>query len=79
VVVFRDTGDRIQNCRRSDGSLRAFFATVEEAREFQQRPENVAMYGEDEIHYCRLCGFYHLSHPSWNKPHEIPAEKMKVN
>jgi len=52
---------------------------VEEAREFQQRPENVAMYGEDEIHYCRLCGFYHLSHPSWNKPHEIPAEKMKVN
>jgi hypothetical protein len=67
------------NCKRSDGSNRAFFATVEEAREFQQRPEYVADYGEDEVRFCTRCGNFHLSHPTWVKPWEIATSEMKVN
>ena len=67
------------NCKRSDGSNRAFFATVEEAREFQRRPENAAMYGEDEIRFCTRCGHFHLSHPTWVKPWEIVVSEITVN
>lgn len=66
-------------CKREDGSFRAHFATAEEALAFQRRPENELVYGGDEIRWCRLCGWIHLSAPHWDKPHEIPVEDLKAN
>ncbi len=65
------------NCKRSNGSDRAFFTTVEQAEAF--RSEHPASYGEDEIRFCTCCGYFHLSHPTWVKPFEIPVSGMKVN
>ncbi len=65
------------HCKRSNGSNRAFFQTVEQAEAF--RSEHPDEYGEDEIRFCTRCGFYHLSHPTWIKHFEVPAEKMRAN
>ncbi len=69
----------MEPCKRSDGSFRAHFTTAEEAREFQQRPENVAMYGEDEVRFCTRCGYFHLSHPTWEKPWETHVSQLVPN
>jgi hypothetical protein len=66
-------------CKRSDGSLRAFFKSAEQAEEFKVRPENITIYGEDEVRFCTRCGFFHLSHPTWVKPWEIAASETRVN
>ncbi len=66
------------NCKRSNGSDRAFFTTVEQAEAFKAMPENIAYHG-DRVMWCRLCGYYHLSAPHWNKPFEIPASEVRAN
>jgi hypothetical protein len=69
----------VNSCKRSDGSLRRWFHTVEEAETFQADPANAAVYGEDEVRLCTHCGHFHLSHPTWEKPWEIAVTELKVN
>ncbi len=67
-------------CLRGDGSLRAWFSTVESALDFQKRfPET---YGADVITLCSKCGGrFHLSSPDWLPflPWETEVSKLKVN
>jgi len=67
-------------CRRSTGTERRWFDTVEDALAFKADPLNVD-YHEDEVTLCGRCGKFHLSHPSWLefKPWEKLAAKLVVN
>ena len=52
------------NCRRSNGTLRAWFHSREEAEAFEADPANVAYHG-DVAHLCDKCGRWHLSRREW--------------
>jgi hypothetical protein len=52
----------IKHCRRSNGTLRAWFHTREEAEAFEKTHEG---YHGDLAHLCGWCGFWHLARPEW--------------
>jgi hypothetical protein len=52
-------------CRRTDGSFRKAFRTLEEAREYAT--VNPSYFGDVE-HVCGRCGHIHLSKPEWLIP-----------
>ena len=54
-----------RECRRENGTLRARFRSRAEAEEFAQDPKNWPIYRGDMAHYCDVCGYWHLSRPSW--------------
>lgn len=56
--------NRMNRCRRSDGSARAWFVTREQA---EKDPANPAYHG-DMAHHCLNCDCYHLSRPEWLEP-----------
>ena len=67
-------------CRRSTGTLRAYFNTQSEAIAFASDPANTN-YQEDVVVFCGHCGNFHLSHPSWLslRPWETIAAELKLN
>ena len=72
-------GDRTmtaQNrCRRSNGTLRAWFATREEAVAYAENPTNTAYRGDIPVRCLKLgCGGWHLSQPHW--PDAAAAKAM---
>jgi hypothetical protein len=65
-------------CRRSNGTLRAWFATGEEAVAFAENPMNTAYYGDVPVLCLKPgCGGWHLSQPHW--PDARAAAKAWVN
>jgi Fe-S oxidoreductase len=70
----------MERCKRTNGSERKWFETVEEALAFQKlHPEG---YGADVVTLCPKCGgCFHLSHPDWlpDLPWEIPVSELVVN
>ena len=66
-------------CRRSNGTLRAWFATQEEAEAFAQNPANWPTYRGDIPVLCLKpgCEGWHLSQPHW--PDARAAAKAWVN
>ena len=73
-------GMMIEHCKRSNGTERKWFDTVEAALEFQKvHPEG---YGADVVTLCRKCGgCFHLSHPDWlpDLPWETPVSELVPN
>jgi hypothetical protein len=73
-------GMMIEHCKRTNGTERKWFETVEEALAFQKlHPEG---YGADVVTLCPKCGgCFHLSHPDWlpNLPWETPVSELVVN
>jgi hypothetical protein len=55
-------------CKRSNGTLRAFFSTREEAEAFAKDPKNWPVYKGDIAHQCGKCGRWHLSRCDWLVP-----------
>jgi hypothetical protein len=49
------------HCKRTDGSLRAWFPSKQAAQDFA---EITPGYGGDIPHLC-VCGFWHCARPSW--------------
>ena len=58
-------------CKRSNGTTRAYFETMEEAEVFAADPRNPA-YTDDIAHFCLDCGYFHLSRPEWLKAKPQP-------
>ena len=54
--------------RRSTGSFRAYFSSMEEAESFAANPENWPVYQGDIAHLCHKCGRWHLSRSEWLVP-----------
>lgn len=54
----------LPHCKRSDGTLRAWFKTYEEAVKFSEDAANTDYHG-DVAHFCDKCGWFHLSKPEW--------------
>jgi hypothetical protein len=53
-------------CRRSNGTLRAWFATREEAVAFAENQMNTTYQGDVPVHCLKPgCGGWHLSQPHW--------------
>lgn len=52
-------------CRRSNGTLRAWFHTKEEAEDFAADPVNWPTYKGDIPALCKVCGYWHLNRPEW--------------
>jgi len=73
-------GDVMEHCKRSNGTVRKWFDTVEAALEFQKvHPEG---YGADVVTLCRKCGgCFHLTHPDWlsDLPWETPVSELVPN
>ena len=65
VFILRD-GER--HCARSNGSLRAWFRTREDAEAFAADPANHPVYLGDVTHKFYVCGWWHLSRPEWLFP-----------
>jgi len=55
----------MEHCKRENGSLRAWFTSKAEAEAFANDPKNWPIYRGDMAHYCDVCGYWHLSRPSW--------------
>jgi hypothetical protein len=65
-------------CRRPNGTLRAWFATREEAEAFEADPQNVAYHGDVVVLCMKIgCDGYHLSRPDW--PDAVAAAKARIN
>ena len=65
-------------CRRSNGTLRAWFATKEEAEAFAANPVNVHYHGDVPVLCMKIgCDGWHLSQPHW--PDAVAAEGAWVN
>jgi hypothetical protein len=65
-------------CRRSTGTLRAWFATAAEAIAFAENPINTAYHGDVPVLCLKLnCDGWHLSQPHW--PDAQAQEKVLVN
>jgi hypothetical protein len=60
-------------CRRSNGTLRAWFATSAEAIAFAANPANVGYQGDVPVR-CAKCLGWHLSQPDW--PDAIAAKAL---
>jgi hypothetical protein len=58
--------DQRNRCRRSNGTLRAWFSTAADAVAFAENPANTAYHGDVAVE-CRRrgCGGWHLSQPHW--------------
>jgi hypothetical protein len=72
-------GMMIEHCKRSNGTERKWFDTVEAALEFQKHhPEG---YGADAVVLCGRCSKFHCSHPDWlaDRPWETPVAELAVN
>ena len=65
-----------ERCRRSNGTLRAWFATKEEAEAFAADPRNIAYHGDVPV-CCMKCDGWHLSRPDW--PDAVAAAQTWVN
>ena len=53
-------------CKRSNGTLRAYFLSREDALNFARDPQNQPMYQPDEVpSLCQQCGFWHLNRLEW--------------
>ena len=64
-------------CRRSNGTLRAWFATRAEAVAFAVNPMNTAYHGDIPVRCLKLgCHSWHLSQPHWP---DAAAAKAMVN
>jgi hypothetical protein len=65
-------------CRRSNGTLRAWFATKDEAEAFAADPVNVHYHGDIPV-LCMTpgCDGWHLSQPHW--PDATAAARAWVN
>jgi len=48
-------------CRRSDGSLRGFWLSREQAEKFAQEPKNTSYHGDIVVGPCGMCGAFHCS------------------
>jgi hypothetical protein len=59
-------------CRRSSGSLRAYFSTKDEAQKFAADPANHPVYLGEVAHECPKCGYWHLSKIEWLVNQPIP-------
>lgn len=71
-------GMMIEHCKRTNGTERKWFDTVEAALEFQKlHPEG---YGADVVTLCGKCGCFHLSHPDWlaDLPWETPVSELVI-
>jgi hypothetical protein len=65
-------------CRRSNGTLRAYFAIAAEAIAFAANPVNIAYHGDVPVLCLKPgCGGWHLSRPHW--PDAQAAAKARVN
>jgi len=61
-----DTALDADHCRRSDGTLRAWFATAAEAVAFAENPVNTAYHGDVAVRCLKPgCAGWHLSQPHW--------------
>jgi len=70
--------DQQNRCRRSNGTLRAWFATATEAVAFAENPRNAAYHGDVAVQCLKPgCGGWHLSQPHW--PDAWAAAKAWVN
>jgi hypothetical protein len=56
-----------EHCKRSTGTMRAWFRTRQEAEEFAADPANPA-YAGDIPALCAKCDLYHLNRPEWLEP-----------
>ncbi len=52
-------------CRRSDGTLRGFWLSREQAEKFAQDPMNTSYHGDIVVGPCGMCGAFHCSRPEW--------------
>jgi hypothetical protein len=68
----------MKHCRRSDGSERAWFNTLDEAAAFRDTHPD---YFGDVVVLCGRCGLFHCSNPNWTtvRRWETPVEALKVN
>lgn len=65
-------------CRRSNGTLRAWFATKAEATAFAENPVNTAYHGDIPVLCMKVgCNGWHLSQPCW--PDAQAAARVRVN
>lgn len=65
-------------CRRPNGTLRAWFATKEEAEAFAADPRNTAYHGDVPVLCMNIgCDGWHLSQPHW--PDAMAAAQAWVN
>lgn len=65
-------------CRRPNRTLRAWFATKEEAEAFEADPRNVAYHGDVQVLCIKIgCDEWHLSQPHW--PDAVAAAQAWVN
>jgi hypothetical protein len=65
-------------CRRSNGTLRAWFATKAEAVAFAENPANTAYHGDIQVLCMKVgCNGWHLSQPWW--PDAQAAAGARVN
>jgi len=70
--------DQQIRCRRSNGTLRAWFETAEEAVAFAENPLNTAYHGDVAVQCLKPgCGGWHLSQPHW--PDACVAAKAWIN
>ena len=60
------TDDTENHCRRSDGTLRAWFATAVDAAAFAENPLNTPYHGDIAVRCLKPgCDGWHLSQPHW--------------
>jgi len=65
-------------CQRSNGTLRAWFATAVEAVAFAENPTNTAYQGDVAVRCLKSgCDGWHLSQPHW--PDALAAAKAQIN
>jgi hypothetical protein len=70
--------DQQNRCRRSNGTLRAWFETAAEAVAFAENPLNTAYHGDVAVQCLKPgCGGWHLSQPHW--PDACVAAKAWIN
>jgi hypothetical protein len=70
--------DQQNRCRRSNGTLRAWFSTAAEAVAFAENPLNTAYLGDVAVQCFKPgCSGWHLSQPHW--PDAWAAVKGRVN
>jgi hypothetical protein len=73
-----------EHCKRSTGTERKWFFTLEEAEAFRNDLVNTAYHG-DLAHLCPRCGFFHLSKLEWLESsatemiHELNLEAEQRN
>jgi len=80
VVFCPECFESPNRCRRSNGTLRAWFASKEEAVAFSKNPMNTAYHGDIPVLCLKPgCNGWHLSQRDWPDAHAVEPAEPEVN